>query len=119
MLVDSSVRFFCAELITPSRSWSLAIESRWSSAPLRSRSHADPMGHAVEPLVDGAGELAVTGDAELGQASAPPLQPEAGVALARLPPPAAHMQGDYGHQHDQGEDHEPEQPNRIIRGSSE
>ena len=78
---------------------------------------ADPMGHAVEPLVDGAGELAVTADADLGKRLEPHFQlGELGVALLRLAPPPAHMHRDDDDQHQQGKRREPEQSKQDQHG---
>ena len=50
---------------------------------------ADPMGHAVEPLIDGAGKLAMAADADLGEASAAGLSARrAGLRSRRLAPAA-------------------------------
>ena len=109
MLVESSVRFFCAESMTASRSCSLAIESvvlravSVKSEPTRwvMRSSRSLTARASSPWrVTLISARVCSRPFELGKLA---------VALARLPPPPPHMQGDDRHQHDEGERHEPEQ----------
>ncbi len=75
------------------------------------------MRHAVEPLVDGAGELAMAGDADLGERLQPAFElGEPGVALARLAPPTAHMHRDDDDQHEESKHDEPEQSEQNRHG---
>ena len=75
------------------------------------------MGHAVEPLIDGAGKLAMTGDAELCQRLQPSLKlGELGVAVARLTPPPAHMHRDDDDQNQERKHGEPKQSEQDQHG---
>ncbi len=66
------------------------------------------MGHAVEPLIDGAGDVALTRHADLGEGLQPPL--ELGQ-LARmrlgLAPPPAHMHDQRDGERNQRQDGKP------------
>ena len=75
------------------------------------------MRHAVEPFVDGAGEVAVARDADLGQRLQTPLQlGEMGVMRRRLTASPAHMQGDDRDQHEENQHREPEQRKQDQHG---
>ena len=75
------------------------------------------MGHAVEPLVDGAGELAVTRDADLGERLEPDLElGKLGIAVPRVAPPPAHMHRDDDDQDEEGKHREPEQSEQDQHG---
>ena len=65
------------------------------------------MGHAVEPLVDGAGKLAVAADADLGEGLQPHLHFGQVLLLrARLAPPSGKMHECHNDQRDQRQRHE-------------
>ena len=75
------------------------------------------MGHAVEPLVDGAGQLAVTRDADLGERLQPDLElGKLGIAVPRVAPPPAHMHRDDDDQDEEGKHREPEQSEQDQHG---
>ena len=65
------------------------------------------MGHAVEPLVDRPGDVALARHADLGEALQAALQfgQLGGLGLG-LPPPPAHMHGQGDCQRDQRQDRE-------------
>ena len=115
-MVESSVRFFCAEFDHDEALIELGDGIRGLARGLGEVA-ADPVGHAVEALIDGAGEVAVPRDAELGEGLEPPFQlGELGVLLARIAPPPAHMHGDDDHQHHEREHREAKQPEQDKDG---
>ena len=110
------MRFFCAEFDHGEPLMQLG-DGVGGLARRLGQVRADPMGHAVEPFVDGAGKLAVTADADLGERLEPHFQlGELGVALMRLAPPPAHMHRDDDDQHQQGKRREPEQSKQDQHG---
>ena len=75
------------------------------------------MRHAVEPLVDRPGDVALPGDADLGEALQAALQlgKLAGLRLG-LPPPPAHMHDQRDGERDQREDGQPRQRKQNEHG---
>ena len=63
------------------------------------------MGHAVEPLVDGAGDVALAGHADLGEGLQPPFElGQLGGLRLGLAPPSLHMHDQRDGERDQRQD---------------
>ena len=84
--------------------------SLWSCATVSVRSLPTRWVMRSRRSIDGAGEIAVPRDAELGEGLEPSFQlGKLGVLLARVAPPPSHMHGDDDHQHHEREHREAEQ----------
>ena len=78
---------------------------------------ADPVGHAVEPLVDGARDIALARDADLGEAVQTPLQlGKLGGLRLRVAPAPAHMHDQRNGERDEGKDGETRQRKQRKHG---
>ena len=77
----------------------------------------DALGHAVEPLVDGARDVALARDADLGEALQTPFQlGKLGGLHFRLAPSPAHMHEERNGEHDERKNGEPPERKKRKHG---